>query len=101
MRAAERVIADLTAERDRLAEDRFRVGEEIARLRTEIDRLKTEAVWLTQFVRWVAGHKLIEGVYADAEHPYEEWVTPDGDEEDFNNAHDRAVELLELLARSR
>jgi hypothetical protein len=87
MRAAERVIADLTTERDRLA--------------AEIDQLKTEAVWLTQFVRWVAGHRLVEGVYADAEHPYEEWVTPDGDEEDFNNTHDRAMELLELLARSR
>ncbi|HEY2200374.1 MAG TPA: hypothetical protein VGH56_00690 [Solirubrobacteraceae bacterium] len=76
MRAAERVIADLTAENE---------------------RLKTEAVWLNQFVRWVAGHKLIDGVYADDEHPYEEWVTPDGDEEDFNNVHDRAVELLRLL----
>jgi hypothetical protein len=76
MRAAERVIEQLTVENE---------------------RLKTEAVWLNQFVRWVAGHKQIDGVYADAEHQYKEWVTPDGDEEDFNNTHDRAMELLELL----
>ena len=51
---------------------------------------------LREFVQWVADHRLVPGVYADAEHPYDEWVTPDGAEEDFSEVVERAREALRV-----
>jgi hypothetical protein len=49
---------------------------------------------LRAFVEWVAGHKVVPGVYADDDHPYDEWVTPEGDEHDFDEVVSRAREAL-------
>ena len=54
---------------------------------TEVDRLR-------RFVEWVAGHQLVPGVYADDDHPYDEWITPDKSEMDFGEVQARAKEAL-------
>jgi hypothetical protein len=49
---------------------------------------------IRRFVEFVAAHKLVPGIYADAEHPYDEWVTEDGGELEFDYIVERARELL-------
>jgi hypothetical protein len=49
---------------------------------------------LRAFVEWVAAHKLVAGTYADEDHPYDEWVTPDGAEAEFDEIVERAREAL-------
>ena len=60
------------------------MGQSVA---TELDRLR-------HFAEWVAAHQLVEGTYADDDHPYDEWVAPDGPEMDFGEVHLRAKEAL-------
>lgn len=49
---------------------------------------------IRRFVEFVAGHKLVPGLYADDEHPYDEWVTEDDAEMEFDYIVERARELL-------
>lgn len=49
---------------------------------------------LREFVEWIAGHQLVTGTYADDDHPYEEWLTPEDEEMDFDEVVMRARDLL-------
>jgi hypothetical protein len=49
-----------------------------------------------EFVKWVAEHRLVDGIYADDEHPYKEWVTPEGEyDADLDAVVERARELMQ------
>lgn len=61
---------------------------------TERAELIAERDRLRRFVEWVAGHQLVPGFYADDDHPYNEWITPEQDEMDFVQIHERAKEAL-------
>ena len=64
-------------------------NEKLAALMAERDRLY-------RFVAWVADHRLVPGLYADDDHPYVEWITPDESEMDFTEVHERAKEVLDV-----
>jgi hypothetical protein len=56
-----------------------------------------ELAALRKFAEWVAAHELRDGIYADepyADEPYSEWFAPDGSEMEFDEVHERAVEVL-------
>lgn len=65
--------------------------EDLRLLVAERDRLR-------RFAAWVADHRLVEGVYADTEHPYSEWVTSDDEEAEFEDVVERAKEALGELS---
>lgn len=58
----------------------------------DLEAIGAELARLRSFVEWVAAHKLVRGIYADDEHPYDEWITPEGDEADLDEIHSRACE---------